>query len=233
MSIQNVKVARFARNVEWDFFFDFQTLCCCCKAQFTCDGNINFFSQLPWAGCHFAGIIGTLGCVDIKNRCHLVIRFEKIFGHGRPWNCPNKKGWKNEIEWSLPTWPRPMTPKVLSCKLDEEEEANRTKVPPAPGNHFVHFSLQCANISLIPDWIFDGSKRRIFSYTWENIVTSAQYKLATVSKSYTKSNQENRLFCHRFRSYGSKERSEHNNTSSIWYFHLVMCGIEIMYLRHF
>ena len=27
MSIQNVNVARFARNVEWDFFCDFQTLC--------------------------------------------------------------------------------------------------------------------------------------------------------------------------------------------------------------
>ena len=26
MSTQNVKVARFARNVEWDFFSDFQTL---------------------------------------------------------------------------------------------------------------------------------------------------------------------------------------------------------------
>ena len=27
MSTQNVNVARFARNVEWDFFCDFQTLC--------------------------------------------------------------------------------------------------------------------------------------------------------------------------------------------------------------
>ena len=29
MSTQNVKVARFARNVELDYFCDFQTLCCC------------------------------------------------------------------------------------------------------------------------------------------------------------------------------------------------------------
>ena len=29
LSTQNVKVARFARNVEWDFFYDFQTLCLC------------------------------------------------------------------------------------------------------------------------------------------------------------------------------------------------------------
>ena len=29
LSAQNVNVARFARNVEWDFFCDFQTLCCC------------------------------------------------------------------------------------------------------------------------------------------------------------------------------------------------------------
>ena len=29
-STQNVNVARFARNVEWDFFYDFQTLCLCC-----------------------------------------------------------------------------------------------------------------------------------------------------------------------------------------------------------
>ena len=28
MSTQNVNVARFARNVEWDFFCDFQTPCC-------------------------------------------------------------------------------------------------------------------------------------------------------------------------------------------------------------
>ena len=27
LSNQNVNVARFARNVEWDFFCDFQTLC--------------------------------------------------------------------------------------------------------------------------------------------------------------------------------------------------------------
>ena len=27
LSIQNVGIARFARNVEWDFFCDFQTLC--------------------------------------------------------------------------------------------------------------------------------------------------------------------------------------------------------------
>ena len=27
MSTQNVNVARFARNVRWDFFCDFQTLC--------------------------------------------------------------------------------------------------------------------------------------------------------------------------------------------------------------
>ena len=27
LSTQNVNVARFARNVEWDFFCDFQTLC--------------------------------------------------------------------------------------------------------------------------------------------------------------------------------------------------------------
>ena len=27
MSTQNVNVARYARNVEWDFFCDFQTLC--------------------------------------------------------------------------------------------------------------------------------------------------------------------------------------------------------------
>ena len=27
LSIQNVNVARFARNVEWDIFGDFQTLC--------------------------------------------------------------------------------------------------------------------------------------------------------------------------------------------------------------
>ena len=27
LSIQNVNVARFARNVEGDFFYDFQTLC--------------------------------------------------------------------------------------------------------------------------------------------------------------------------------------------------------------
>ena len=27
MSTQNVNVTRFARNVEWDFFCDFQTLC--------------------------------------------------------------------------------------------------------------------------------------------------------------------------------------------------------------
>ena len=27
LSIQIVNVARFARNVEWDFFYDFQTLC--------------------------------------------------------------------------------------------------------------------------------------------------------------------------------------------------------------
>ena len=25
--VQNVNVARFARNIEWDFFYDFQTLC--------------------------------------------------------------------------------------------------------------------------------------------------------------------------------------------------------------
>ena len=29
MSTQNVNVARFARNVEWDFFCDFQTPCFC------------------------------------------------------------------------------------------------------------------------------------------------------------------------------------------------------------
>ena len=29
LSTQNVNVARFARNVECDFFCDFQTLCCC------------------------------------------------------------------------------------------------------------------------------------------------------------------------------------------------------------
>ena len=28
MSTQNVNFARFARNVEWDFFCDFQTSCC-------------------------------------------------------------------------------------------------------------------------------------------------------------------------------------------------------------
>ena len=28
LSTQNVNVARFARNVEWDFSHDFQTLCC-------------------------------------------------------------------------------------------------------------------------------------------------------------------------------------------------------------
>ena len=27
LSVQNVNIARFARNVERDFFFDFQTLC--------------------------------------------------------------------------------------------------------------------------------------------------------------------------------------------------------------
>ena len=27
LSAQNVNVARFARNVEWDFFCDFHTLC--------------------------------------------------------------------------------------------------------------------------------------------------------------------------------------------------------------
>ena len=30
LSTQNVNVARFARNVEWDFFCDFQTLCNTC-----------------------------------------------------------------------------------------------------------------------------------------------------------------------------------------------------------
>ena len=30
-SIQNVNVARFARNVEWDFFCDFPTLCLSCN----------------------------------------------------------------------------------------------------------------------------------------------------------------------------------------------------------
>ena len=30
LSTQNVNVARFARNVEWDFFCDFQTLCEVC-----------------------------------------------------------------------------------------------------------------------------------------------------------------------------------------------------------
>ena len=33
MSTQNVNVARFARNVKWDFFCDFQTLCFSEKMQ--------------------------------------------------------------------------------------------------------------------------------------------------------------------------------------------------------
>ena len=33
LSTQNVNVARFARNVEWDFFCDFQTLWCEVKRQ--------------------------------------------------------------------------------------------------------------------------------------------------------------------------------------------------------
>ena len=33
LSIQNVYVARFARNVEWDFFCDFQTPCLCLKVK--------------------------------------------------------------------------------------------------------------------------------------------------------------------------------------------------------
>ena len=33
MSIQNVNVARYARNVEWDFFCDFQTPCFCEKKR--------------------------------------------------------------------------------------------------------------------------------------------------------------------------------------------------------
>ena len=29
MATQNVNLARFARNIKWDFFYDFQTLWCC------------------------------------------------------------------------------------------------------------------------------------------------------------------------------------------------------------
>ena len=36
LSNQNVNVARFARNVEWDLFYDFQTLCVCNKDILAC-----------------------------------------------------------------------------------------------------------------------------------------------------------------------------------------------------
>ena len=44
MSTQNVNVARFARNVEWDFFCDFQTPCKLCRIQPSIEfvGNIGF-----------------------------------------------------------------------------------------------------------------------------------------------------------------------------------------------
>ena len=56
---------------------------------FTCDSDINFFSQLPRARCNFAGIIGAFGFVNIENCCYFIIRFEKIFRHSTSWNSQN------------------------------------------------------------------------------------------------------------------------------------------------
>ena len=42
MSTQNVNVARFARNVEWDFFCDFQTSWSWCSDQIKDDHNNTF-----------------------------------------------------------------------------------------------------------------------------------------------------------------------------------------------
>ena len=51
MSIQNVNVARFAGNVEWDFFCDFQTPCIHGNAVGLCRSNSNaaasLYPQLP------------------------------------------------------------------------------------------------------------------------------------------------------------------------------------------
>ena len=44
LSIQNVNVVRFARHVEWDFFFDFQTTCILDKAEFSL---INWSASFP------------------------------------------------------------------------------------------------------------------------------------------------------------------------------------------
>ena len=52
MSTQNVNVARFARNVEWDFFCDFQTPCTGCPDKFWMNNfwKINKLAKLPfWA----------------------------------------------------------------------------------------------------------------------------------------------------------------------------------------
>ena len=44
LSTQNVNLARFARNVEWDFFCDFQTLCFC-----KCENYVNWIIE-HWNG---------------------------------------------------------------------------------------------------------------------------------------------------------------------------------------
>ena len=46
MSTENVNVARFARNVEWDFFCDFQILCILQTFLLTTVGSMSFYFDI-------------------------------------------------------------------------------------------------------------------------------------------------------------------------------------------
>ena len=66
LSTQNVNVARFARNVEWDFFYDFQTPCKIGDLKLYVVGNMKKNWEFAKLSC-FCSIL-----------CHCVIRL--IFG---------------------------------------------------------------------------------------------------------------------------------------------------------